>query len=124
MTHREQKTTITFVHPSEESFARLLDFYRVRWEYEPRTFVLNEDEAGMPKECFTPDFYLPDYDLYIELTVRRGNINKRKHRKIALLKAAHPQVRIRLLHPRDFEKLMIRYGVSWRDHLDDPVLKS
>lgn len=117
MAQKRRSSTVTFVHPSEAFFARLLDFYKVRWEYEPRTFILRTDEQGNPKESFTPDFYLPDYDLYIELTTRRGNLHRRKRRKIALLNALYPEIRIRLLHPREFERLMLRYGVDWRDHL-------
>ena len=37
--------TVRFAHESEEEFARLLDFYGVAWQYEPRTFTLRE-EAG------------------------------------------------------------------------------
>jgi hypothetical protein len=107
---RSRKATVSFVHPSEEAFARLLDYYRIRWEYEPHTFVLRTDDDGNPKECFTPDFYLPDYDLYVELTVRRANLNRRKRRKIALLRALRPD--INLMSPRDFEKLMVKYGVE------------
>jgi len=115
---RHHRATVAFMHPSEEAFARLLDYYRIRWEYEPRTFVLRTDAEGNPKESFTPDFYLPDYDLYIELTVRRANINRRKRRKIALLQALYPDVRVKLMSARDFERLMLKYGVRWREHLD------
>lgn len=109
---RGRKATVAFVHPSEEAFARLLDYYKIRWEYEPRTFVLRTDEAGNPKESFTPDFYLPDYDLYIELTVRRANINRRKRRKITFLRARYPHIQIRLMSARDFERLMLKYGLG------------
>ena len=74
--------------------------------------MLRTDDDGNPKECFTPDFYLPDYDLYVELTVRRANLNRRKRRKIALLRALRPDINIKLMSPRDFEKLMVKYGVE------------
>ena len=109
---RSRKATVLFMHPSEEAFARLLDYYKIRWEYEPHTFVLRTDADGNPKECFTPDFYLPDYNLYVELTVRRANINRRKRRKIALLRALRPDIQIKLMSPSDFEKLMLKYGVE------------
>jgi hypothetical protein len=116
---QRERTQVSFVHRSEELFARLLDFYKVRWEYEPRTFVLRTDEDGSPKESFTPDFYLPDYNLYLELTVRRANINQRKRRKIEMLQALYPDIRIRLVHPSDFERLMLKYGVDWRQHVQE-----
>ncbi len=119
---RGRKATIAFAHPSEEAFARLLDYYRIRWEYEPRTFILRTDEDDNPIESFTPDFYLPDYDLYIELTVRRANLNRRKRRKIMLLRSLYPDIQIKLMNARDFERLMLKYGLerttAWKDSED------
>ena len=43
-----------FAHESEEEFARLLDFYGVRWQYEPRTFPLRQDDDGRIIEAFSP----------------------------------------------------------------------
>ncbi len=117
---RGRRATIAFVHPSEEEFAKLLDYYKIRWEYEPHTFVLRTDEDGNPKECFTPDFYLPDHNLYIELTVRRANINRRKKRKIALLRLLRPDIQIRLMSARDFERLMLKYGVERGSLVETP----
>jgi hypoxanthine phosphoribosyltransferase len=36
-----QARSVVFAHPSEEEFARILDFYNVEWVYEPRSFSLN-----------------------------------------------------------------------------------
>ena len=43
--------------------ARILDFYAVRWEYEPHTFPILWNLDGDVVESFSPDFYLPDLDL-------------------------------------------------------------
>jgi len=59
---------VEFAHQSEEQFARLLDFYGIDWEYEPRSFPIEFDAEGKPTSYFTPDFYLPDEDLFIEIT--------------------------------------------------------
>jgi hypothetical protein len=59
---------VRFAHNSERQFAKLLDFYAIAWEYEPRTFTLEWDRDGKPTQAFSPDFYLPAYDLYIEIT--------------------------------------------------------
>ncbi|HEX5167123.1 MAG TPA: hypothetical protein VFV93_17085, partial [Thermomicrobiales bacterium] len=48
-----------FVHPAEADFASFLDFYRIRWQYEPRSFPLRWRD-GRIAEMFTPDFYLPE----------------------------------------------------------------
>ena len=49
----------------------MLDFYGVPWVYEPRTFVLEQDEDGRVTEAFTPDFYLPEQDLFLEITMMK-----------------------------------------------------
>jgi hypoxanthine phosphoribosyltransferase len=79
-----------FAHPSEAEFARLLDFYQIRWQYEPRTFPVQWDAQGRVLESFTPDFYLPEPNLYIELTTRKQSLVTKKNRKIRLLKQQYP----------------------------------
>jgi hypoxanthine phosphoribosyltransferase len=94
-----------FAHPSEEDFARLLDFYRIKWEYEPRTFVLRENEDGTVKVGFSPDFYLPEFDLYIEVTTKKPHLMNRKLRQIEALRLQHPGLRIELMDRADFAHL-------------------
>jgi len=94
-----------FAHSSEEHFANLLDFYGVEWHYEPRTFPIAWDARGNPLESFTPDFYLPQFDLYVELTVLRASLQSRKNRKVRLLREAYPGVTIKLFTRRDIERL-------------------
>lgn len=98
-----------FAHPSEAEIARLLDFYRVRWEYEPRSFVLEYSEDGRAVKSFTPDFYLPDYDLYLEITTVRPGLTNKKNRKVRQLKELYPDINIKLLGLRDVEALMLKY---------------
>lgn len=100
---------VPFAHPSEEEFAGILDFYGVAWEYEPRTFTLQEEEGRLV--CgFTPDFYLPDLDLYIELTTLKQKLATQKHRKVRLLQERYPEVQIKLLHRSDYVSLLAKYG--------------
>jgi cytidylate kinase len=98
-----------FAHASELVFARLLDFYGIRWEYEPRTFPLRQDENGFIVEAFTPDFYLPDSDLFVELTTMKQSLVTKKNRKVKLLRELHPDLKIRLLYQKDFEDLLFKY---------------
>jgi hypothetical protein len=100
-----------FVHPSEEVFSRILDFYGVQWEYEPRTFALEKDENGNVTEAFTPDFYLPEQDLYIELTTLRPQLSTHKNRKLKRLQELYPDVNIKLFKRREIRNLMIKYGL-------------
>ncbi len=99
-----------FAHPSELIFARLLDFYGIRWQYEPRTFPLRHDDGGNLVEAFSPDFYLPDSDLYVELTTMKQSLVTKKNRKVKLLRELYPDVKIRLLYQKDFEDLIFKYA--------------
>ena len=101
-----------FVNQAEEECASMLDFHGVRWEYEPRSFVLEEDEEGRILEAFTPDFYLPEQDLYLEVTVMKQSLITRKNRKIRKLKARYPDVKVKLFTRRDFERLADKYGLK------------
>jgi cytidylate kinase len=98
-----------FGHPSEEVFANLLDFYRIAWDYEPRSFPLQWDKDGKVSEAFTPDFYLPEFDLYVELTtMKQANVTK-KNRKIRLLRAIYPHVNIQVFYQKDVQDLVMKY---------------
>jgi hypothetical protein len=104
--------TAAFAHPAEVEFARLLDFYGVRWEYEPRVFVLDRDADGRPTRAFAPDFYLPDQDLYVELTTVSARLTYRKTRKVRRLRELYPDVRIKLFDLRDVRSLLLKYDRS------------
>jgi hypothetical protein len=101
-----------FGHPSEEIFANLLDFYRIAWEYEPRSFPLQWDKDGKVIEAFTPDFYLPEFDLYVELTTMKQALVTRKNRKIKLLRAVYPHINIQVFYQKDFQDLVFKYGLK------------
>lgn len=100
-----------FVHPAEEVFARILDFYGIPWDYEPRLFPLEWDEAGNVTEAFAPDFYLPEQDLYIELTTLRPQLATNKNRKLKRLQELYPEINIKLFKRRELRNLMIKYGL-------------
>jgi len=102
-------TPTSFAHPSEEDFVKLLDFYCIEWLYEPRSFPLRW-KGGKIAEMFTPDFYLPELDLYVELTTLKQNLLTEKNRKLRQLRALYPEVNIRLLTKNDFLKLLAKYG--------------
>lgn len=104
-----------FAHESEEEFARLLDFYGVRWQYEPRTFPLKHADDGRVVEAFSPDFYLLDLDLYIELTTLKQGLVTDKHRKIRSLRELYPGTNIKLLYKRDYLSLLAKYGIGMVD---------
>ena len=104
----------SFVHPSEEIFANLLDFYRIAWEYEPKSFPIQWDQEGKVLEAFTPDFYLPEFDLYVELTTMKQSLVTKKNRKVKLLRTIYPQVNIQVFYQKDFQNLIFKYGLAER----------
>jgi cytidylate kinase len=101
-----------FAHPSEREFARVMDFYRIRWQYEPRTFPIEWDENRNVLKAFTPDFYLPDLDLFIELTTMKQSLVTKKNRKVRLLRELYPDVNIKILYERDYKNLIWKYGLG------------
>jgi len=101
---------VNFAHESEAEIARLLDFYGVHWQYEPRSFPLEWDEQGRPTQSFTPDFYLPDYDLFLEVTTVRPALINRKNRKLRKLRERYPEINIKLLTLKDVDALFLKYG--------------
>jgi hypothetical protein len=99
-----------FAHASEAEFARILDFYQVAWEYEPTVFPILWDLDGNVLESFAPDFYLPDLELFIELTTLQQRLVRKKNRKVRRLRELYPGLRIKLFYARDFRALMLKYG--------------
>jgi hypothetical protein len=101
-----------FANEAEFVCARVLDYYGVPWQYEPRTFVLEEDEEGRVVEAFTPDFYLPEQDLYVEITVMKQSLVTRKNRKLRRLRERYPDVNVKLFYKRDIARLAERYRLE------------
>lgn len=108
----ENKRIPNFAHPAEKSFARILDYYGLKWEYEPRSFPLEWSEDGEIIEAFTPDFYLPEQNLFIELTTLRPKLSTHKNRKLRLLQERYPDIQIRLLKRRDLHQLLVKFGLE------------
>ena len=99
-----------FAHASEAELARILDYYGVRWEYEAHRFPIQWSLDGRVLESFAPDFYLPDLDLYLELTTLKQSLVRRKNRKLRRLRELYPDVRIKLFYGKDFRALLLKYG--------------
>jgi hypothetical protein len=100
-----------FANASEAEFARILDFYQIEWQYEPRSFPLEQNGQGEVTESFTPDFYLPQFDVYIELTTLKQDLVTKKNRKIRRLRELYPTVNLKVFYGRDYRKLLERFGI-------------
>ena len=99
-----------FAHASEAEMARILDFYGVEWRYEPTTFPILWNLEGEVVESFSPDFYLPEFDLYLEMTTLKQSLVRKKNRKLRRLRELYPDIRIKLFYARDFRAMMLKYG--------------
>ena len=106
-----------FAHNSERQFALLLDFYGVEWEYELRSFPISWDRWGEPSQFFTPDFYLPADELYIEITTMNQKLVTKKNAKVRRLRELHPEVSCKVLYQRDYLHLVVKYGLERPDNL-------
>ena len=110
VTERQPKPQLVgFRHPSEKEFSQILAFYGLRWEYEPRSFALRWDGDKI-LEMMTPDFFLPDLDLYVELTTMKQSLVTQKNRKIRMMREQYPEINVKLLYRRDFHRLLAKFG--------------
>jgi hypoxanthine phosphoribosyltransferase len=105
---------VSFVHPSELEFARFLDYYRIRWVYEPVAFPIAW-ESSRVTEMFAPDFHLPEHDLYVEITTMKQSLVTPKNRKVRRLRELYPGVKVKLLYRKDFEQLLATAGYARTD---------
>jgi hypothetical protein len=104
--------TVSFAHRSERQFASLLDFYQIEWQYEPTSFDLEWDEDGNVVKRFTPDFYLPSYNLYIEITTLNQKLVTKKNRKVRRLRELYPHIQCKIFYQRDYLSLVTKYGLD------------
>ena len=107
----QQSWTLPFANESEHEFARILDFYKIKWEYEPTTFPIAWDAEGYVRESFTPDFYLPDYGIFIELTTMKQSLVTKKNRKVRLFEQHYPDIPIKLFYGKDYKALLAKFGI-------------
>ncbi|MBN2025891.1 MAG: hypothetical protein JW854_03955 [Actinobacteria bacterium] len=103
---------VRFAHRSEQEFARLLDFYDIKWFYEPLSFDIEWDKKGNAVSKFTPDFYLPEYDLFIEITTLNQKLVTKKNRKIRRLKELYPEVKCKIFYRKDYQHLLFKYNIK------------
>jgi len=100
-----------FVHQSEDDFVKVLDMYHIEWKYEPTTFPIEWDAEGNVTMAFTPDFYLPAYHSYVELTTMKQKYVALKRKKLRKLRALYPEINVIILYKNDINKLLRKFGV-------------
>jgi hypothetical protein len=102
----------TFAHPAEVELAALFSRSGIRWHYEPRSFPLEIGATGRVVRSFTPDFFLPDDGIYIEMTTMRQSLVTRKNQKFRQMKALYPEVNVKLLYRKDLELILSPHGTD------------
>ena len=107
-----QNDPLGFAHASERQFSQLLEFYGIEWSYEPTSFDIEWDADGTVTRRFTPDFYLPAFDLFIEITTLNQRLVTKKNRKVRLLRERYPEVRCKVFYQRDYLSLVTKYGLE------------
>lgn len=102
-----------FAHESEAEFARYLDFYNIEWRYEPVCFPIVRKKDGSVRESFTPDFFLPQFQLFVELTTMKQSLVTKKNRKVRLMRELYPDIKVKIFYRRDYRKLLFKFGESY-----------
>ncbi len=106
--HYRGKRPPKFAHPAEQELAELLDEEGIPWDYEPHTFPLEYGPDGTVREAFTPDFYLPEADAYIECTEMKQAHTTKKNAKARKFRERYGEV-VTILYRRDFQRLRRKY---------------
>jgi len=101
-----------FANDSEVEFAKVLDFYRIPWQYEPKTFPIEWWPDGRVKSSFSPDFYLTEMDTFLELTTMKQSLVTKKNRKVRLFRQLYPDKKLLIFYGRDFRKLAQKFGLE------------
>lgn len=101
-----------FANESEVELAKVLDFYGIPWKYEPETFPVEWWPDGRVKSSFSPDFYLPELDTFLELTTMKQSLVTKKNRKVRLFRQVYPGKKLLIFYGRDFRKLAQKFGLE------------
>jgi hypoxanthine phosphoribosyltransferase len=102
-----------FAHPSEE---RIRPYPGLLWDrmgIRASNFPpgVGREQTSI-QEAFAPDFYLPQQDLYVELTTLRPQLSSNKNRKIRRMKELYPDINIKLFKRRELHSMMVKYGLD------------
>nr|AGF93438.1 cytidylate kinase [uncultured organism] len=108
-----------FAHSSEKEFAKILDMHHINWKYEPTEFPLEWDAEGNVTMGIRPDFYLIDYNTYIELTTMKRKYVTEKNKKIRLLRKKYPDINVKIVYKKDFHKLVEKFDFNKGEEKDE-----
>ena len=92
--------TIYFFSRWEANFARLMNFLRIKWVHQPRTFQLHSQK-------YTPDFYLPEMGTYIEIKNFLSAYSRNRDEEFRRL---YPDLELRLILKDEYLALQNTYA--------------
>lgn len=81
----------------EVCFALWLDHCGIQWEYEKKKFMLSKGHY------YTPDFYLPDQDEYVEL---KGWMTNKDEKKLAKFAKKYPAIKLYVFGGKHLAKVL------------------
>ncbi len=81
----------------ELKYAEYLDKQGIKWLYEPKAFDLGNT-------TYTPDFYLPESDTYVEI---KGFWRKISINKFLAFRLFYPDIKINILIKKDLKQMRI-----------------
>ena len=97
---KDINSKIYFYSRWEANIARLFNYLGIKWLYQPKTFDLKTQN-------YTPDFYLPEQKIYIEVKNFLWKYSKIRDEKFRKL---YPNINLFLLLKKDYLKLEKKYS--------------
>ena len=97
---------INFRSSWEVNFAKWLDLSNIKWEYESKQF---EFIFKNNKTTYTPDFYLPEFDCYIEI---KGWFPKKAKRRLKIFQKLFKELNFRIFNQKILKNIGIVQDVK------------
>ena len=94
----------------EADFARILKLYNIKYEYEPKTFKLKDENGEILH--YTPDFYVKFNNTFYEI---KGWLHELDEKKMDLFQKQYPQYNFVLINSTKFAELSLQYKnlIKW-----------
>jgi len=91
----------TFFRSSwEANVARYFNFVGIKWEFESKTFWFENIKRG--NRSYTPDFYLPEEDRYVEV---KGWMDKSSKTKLKRMAKYYPNIKIEIIAKDEYKAI-------------------
>ena len=92
-------STTCFYSTWEANVARVFNLLDIKWQYAPKIFDLG-------KHTYRPDFYLSDYDMFVEVKNFMGDYSQQRDR---LFRQKYPAIKLELILKADYLNIKSNY---------------